>query len=298
MVKLLRQQPLLKILLFTVLFAILASIFFISRFQLFENAQVSYYPNTKIKIENTQKSVKTHYQCQNIQHSSSQALPNPLSLLVWNIHKGEDTNWQTTLQNFSQNRPLVLLQEATNLQQFNQYLPDYFQLHSTTFQYQNLQSGVLTASDTLPIKYCANLTAEPWIKVPKSTLISYYPLSNGDTLLVANVHAINFEWGIEQYHQQMQQLSKLLAQHQGAIILAGDFNAWNKARTALIKQLAEQLNLKEVVFSSDERSKFLGNPLDYAFIRGFEVNNAQVIKTTASDHNPLLFTLSLAQTGK
>ena len=79
----------------------------------------------------------------------------------------------------------------------------------------------------------------------------------------------------------------LISRHQGPIILAGDFNTWNGGRLALIDELTQQAGLQEVQFNPDQRMRFLDNPLDHIFVRGFKINRALTMETDASDHNPL-----------
>ncbi|MDF5512591.1 endonuclease/exonuclease/phosphatase family protein, partial [Vibrio parahaemolyticus] len=123
----------------------------------------------------------------------------------------------------------------------------------------------------------------------KSALYSEYPLSNGSTLAVANIHAVNFTLGVQAYQQQIDVLVNALTKHQGPVILAGDFNSWNEARWSTLRDIVEKLALQEVVFQPDLRTRFItGRVLDHVFYRGLTLEKAKAPTTDASDHNPLL----------
>ena len=119
------------------------------------------------------------------------------------------------------------------------------------------------------------------------------PLEKGNSLLLINVHLINFEWGISAYQAQLEQLFFFVENHQGPIIISGDFNAWNERRLNLVNNLMQKYGLDSVVLSQDERVRFLGYPLDYIFTRGVKVVSATSEVVTSSDHNPLLMTFEL-----
>ncbi len=81
--------------------------------------------------------------------------------------------------------------------------------------------------------------------------------------------------------------------HQGPIIISGDFNAWNERRLNLVNNLMQKYGLDAVTLSQDERLRFLGYPLDYIFTRGVKVVSATSEVVTSSDHNPLLVEFEL-----
>ncbi|MDW1872991.1 endonuclease/exonuclease/phosphatase family protein, partial [Vibrio sp. Vb0598] len=145
-----------------------------------------------------------------------------------------------------------------------------------------------------PVKACAYTSKEPWLRLPKSALYSQYRLSNGESLAVINVHAINFTVGTEEYTSQLSALETLLKQHSGPIVFAGDFNSWSEYRITAMKQALREANLREVQFSPDHRTQFItGLPLDHVFYRGLTLKNAKAPQSDASDHNPLLVSFTL-----
>ncbi|USD65923.1 endonuclease/exonuclease/phosphatase family protein [Vibrio sp. SCSIO 43136] len=214
-----------------------------------------------------------------------------INLLVWNIYKQNRSNWAEVLGELSQDKSLVLLQEASITEDFNQWLKQYqwASSHVSAFKALDTSAGVLNLSRQLPIQACAFTQKEPWLQLPKSGLYAVYSLSNGQSLAVVNIHAVNFTVGTVEFSQQITALRNAIGQHKGPIIIAGDFNAWSEERTRTMYQLMASLTMKEVELSPDNRTRFVsGYALDYVFYRGLTVKTAKAPETDASDHNPLL----------
>ena len=217
-------------------------------------------------------------------------------LLVWNLHKGQDAGWQQALNRLAQGRDLLLLQEVLNTQELAEQYSSRFPtaLYASAFAYLQKQSGVEILSQFAPRFYCAGAKSEPWIRIPKVGAAMSLPLSNGQALLLVNVHLINFEMYPTAYEEQLRTLMQLVAQHQGPLVLSGDFNSWSSYRMAIIRKLITEFGLVEVPFAQDHRLRFLGNPLDHIFVRGLNVLNATTEPTESSDHAPLLLEVELA----
>ena len=211
-------------------------------------------------------------------------------LITWNVHKGQDKGWQEDLARLSKQADFVLLQEATQHQNLSTFSTALF---VSSFSFNELLSGVKTFTQTQPEWYCGGGVAEPIIQIPKVASIMNLPLEKGNSLLIINVHLINFEWGISAYQAQLEQLFSFVENHQGPIIMAGDFNAWNEERLNLVNNLIQKYGLDSVALSRDERVRFLGYPLDYIFTRGVKVVSATSEVVTSSDHNPLLMEFEL-----
>lgn len=219
-----------------------------------------------------------------------------LNVLIWNIYKQGKENWQTALDRLSADRQLLLLQEASMTESFKQWLVDGSWISNQVSAFKALGSGagVINIAQKLPEKACAYTSTEPWLRLPKSALYSQYRLSNGDTLAVVNIHAINFTVGTDEYSSQISALETLLKQHSGPIVFAGDFNSWNEYRLDAMKQALQKANLQEVIFIPDHRTQFItGQRLDHVFYRGLVLKNAKAPQSDASDHNPLLVSFVL-----
>ena len=217
-------------------------------------------------------------------------------LLVWNLHKGQDAGWQQALNRLAQGRDILLLQEVLNTQglaaQYSLRFPTA--LYASAFAYLQQQSGVEILSQFAPHFYCAGAKSEPWIRIPKVGAAMSVPLAHGQALLLVNVHLINFEINPTSYEEQLRTLMQLISQHQGPLVLSGDFNSWNGYRAQIIRKVINEFDLEEVSFAQDHRLRFLGNPLDHIFVRGLNVLNATTEPTESSDHAPLLLEVELA----
>lgn len=127
-------------------------------------------------------------------------------------------------------------------------------------------AGVMTLATAHPIYCCPLREKEPLLRLAKSALITVYPLPNGEHLMVANVHAINFSFGVDVYTRQLSKLGEHISKHVGPVLLAGDFNAWSRQRVNALKRFVRSVGLKEVNYDTDQRTKAFGRPLDYLFI--------------------------------
>lgn len=219
-----------------------------------------------------------------------------LNILVWNIFKQKRADCLSVLQHYSDKTSLILLQEAQTTPQLLNFITRNKKIADqvAAYSFNDVYAGVMTISNATPISSIPFKEREPLIRIPKSALITEYILPNtSQTLLVANIHAVNFSLGIKIYRQQIRMLLTQVSLHQGPVILAGDFNAWSKQRINLLYQLIHNINLKPVNFLTDIRKTFMGRPLDFVFYRGLTVKHAEIIHTDTSDHNPLLVNFSL-----
>jgi len=213
-----------------------------------------------------------------------------LAVASWNIYKQQNSGWQTLLSQLASQNQLLLLQEVKLSDEFEQWQQQsHHQLAMVqAFRQGETSLGVMNLSEVSARQSCGYLTAEPLIQFPKSSLLSYFPLSNGETLLVANLHSINFEYALDSYAQQLQQLLPALQAHKGPIIFGGDLNTWRQARLSMLAQITNTLGLKAVIPVKDTRTTVMGYPIDHLYYRGLTLESARVIDTETSDHHPLL----------
>jgi raw score 6.21 len=268
--------------------AILGAGYFFTSLTIFDRTLIQL--NTSQKLSYIPFENKLNMQCDKADNLVPKLAFSSFHLITWNVHKGQDTGWQEDLERFSKRADFVLLQEATQHQNLNTFSTALF---VSSFSFKDLLSGVKTFTKTQPEWYCGGGVAEPLIQIPKVASVMSFPLEKGDSLLLINVHLINFEWGISAYQTQLEQLFSFIENHQGPIIMAGDFNAWNETRLNLVNNLMQKYGLDSVTLSQDERVRFLGYPLDYIFKRGVKVARATSEVVTSSDHNPLLMEFEL-----
>ena len=268
--------------------AILGAGYFFTSLTIFDRTLIQL--NTSQKTSYIPFKNKLNMQCDKADDLVPKLAASRFHLITWNVHKGQDTGWQEDLERLSKQADFVLLQEATQHQNLSTFSTALF---VSSFSFNELLSGVKTFTQTQPEWYCGGGVAEPIIQIPKVASVMNLPLEKGNSLLLINVHLINFEWGISAYQAQLEQLFSFVENHQGPIIMAGDFNAWNEDRLNFVNNLIQKYGLNSVVLSQDERVRFLGYPLDYIFTRGVKVVSATSEVVTSSDHNPLLMEFEL-----
>ena len=268
--------------------AILGAGYFFTNLTIFDRTLIQL--NTSQKTSYIPFKNKLNMQCDKADDLAPKLAASRFHLITWNVHKGQDTGWQEDLERLSKQADFVLLQEATQHQNLSTFSTALF---VSSFSFNELLSGVKTFTQTQPEWYCGGGVAEPLIQIPKVASVMNLPLEKGNSLLLINVHLINFEWGISAYQAQLEQLFSFVENHQGPIIMAGDFNAWNEDRLNLVNNLIQKYGLDSVSLSQDERVRFLGYPLDYIFTRGVKVISATSEMVTSSDHNPLLMEFEL-----
>lgn len=219
-----------------------------------------------------------------------------LELLVWNIYKQNRVNWHSELDKFSQSSQLLLLQEASMTEALKSWITErqWGGNQAAAFRVLGESVGVLNLSKQMPSHACAYTEVEPWLRLPKSAIYALYRLSDGQSLAVVNLHAVNFTYGTDEYANQLSTLITRLDEHQGPVIVAGDFNSWSEQRMTAMKTALQGAGMQEVIFSPDHRIQFVtGFALDHVFYRGLTVINAKAPQTDASDHNPMLVRFSL-----
>lgn len=222
--------------------------------------------------------------------------PNSIKVLVWNLHKGANSDFAKDLTALSEDKDILIFQEML----LDQKMTDIFLAMNgfgfetaTSFFYppKMNRTGVATASKSAPSEtsYVRTEILEPAIKSPKVTLITRYPISGTDKFLtVANIHSINFV-NSGNFKIELERISEVLKKYPSPIIFAGDFNTWLNEKTQFLNIIRNKLNLKEAIFNPDQRLRFNKHPLDH-----FLYSSDLVIKTskvdgfyTGSDHKPL-----------
>lgn len=218
---------------------------------------------------------------------------NNITILNWNIYKGDRKNWAKDFRQLSKGKDLVIIQEARLNPQVKEALKKQ-SIHwtlNTGFYVNDEATGVLTGSRVKPVSSCGLRTTEPFLRLPKTALVNQYELTGTDEkLLVANIHSINFTLGTEVYQEQIDMLSAEIAQHHGPVIVAGDFNNWSDERGQILDSMVKKLSLKAVTYKGHNRVLVFGNPIDHVFYRGLEAVSSEAKKVTSSDHNPIRVT--------
>ncbi len=216
--------------------------------------------------------------------------------LVWNVYKkNNDVKWREEFEYIMNvyHPDIILFQESVStftIEPIHSYR-HFGYLFFPNFSYKNRAYGLLNASKSKIINFNSLYSRdfEPILKTPKMIMATKYKLNNGETLLVVNVHLINFV-KTEKFQAQLRQIEEVCLSHKGAVVLAGDFNTWNRKRFSLLCESAKKLSLKMVKFpvNSSKRS-ILKEPLDHIFYRGLKLKRSKVLEfCKSSDHKPLL----------
>ena len=224
--------------------------------------------------------------------------PDRITLLSWNSYKQTSPAWLARLHQLSTGVDLLTLQEGVMSKGLRDQLKEDFPggwLLANAFSQKDRPTGVLTAAGVQSDFSCSFRIAEPIIIVPKTVLISRYPIAGSNaTLLLANLHMVNFSLAFTTYREQLRKTFDLLNQHEGPILIAGDFNSWSRGRQTIMLHFADALGMETVRFPEDTRSRFHGHALDYIFYRGLQQLTASSPPVNESDHNPLLATFRVA----
>ena len=219
-------------------------------------------------------------------------VPQKVSLLVWNIHKGESI--KNKKLPFSLNAyDFVFIQE--NMWRWSlEGLP--FNGHHyfiPTFSIDNDKTGVSLLSQYEAKRFMGlhSNYYEPFIISPKSYLVLEF-----DRIALINVHALNFvtfeEWKAE--IDRISEKAKKYIEDKSGLIIAGDFNTWNEERFNYLRTKFTNIGLQEITYKKDLRTKTFGFPIDYVFSHGFRLRDSNVFAVEEfSDHNALEVVLEI-----
>lgn len=218
--------------------------------------------------------------------------PAGFTLSTWNIYKGQMPGWRGDLDRLYEESDILLLQESHMDPGMLRWLAggklDWSMAHA--FTYRDFWTGVLTAGRVQQAALCAQRTPEPYIRLPKTVLISYFPLQGSRSpLMVVNMHGINFTLGSGTLSEQLADLEKLVEKHPGPLIVAGDMNTWSRQRMQRVDDLARKHGLQRVEFQQSASVHF-GRQVDHVYYRGLQPLASHVIPVQSSDHYPLVVT--------
>ncbi len=227
-----------------------------------------------------------------LQHGRPTAsiLPKCFTVCIWNWQKSKQKPWGEEFKKAAAATDLFLAQEVRRSPQVLEIMeqtPYHWSGAVSFLSRHNSPTGVATGCVARPLKIAFKAgEREPFLRVPKMMLATLIPLDRERALLVINIHAINFR-GLKPFASNLQRAAELLLNYSGPVLLGGDFNAWSLKRCRLLHQMVCAAGLSEVPFEPDTRTRCLGRPVDYLFVRGLRVKAAGVRVTRGSDHNML-----------
>lgn len=220
-----------------------------------------------------------------------------ISVVNWNIQKGRNTEWVSDLDEIGARPDLLILQEASvRTDVWRDLVPGHHESFAEGFGPDWSPSGVMTVSAAAPLTECDLVAHEPWFGTRKATLVTEYALSGTDrTLLVVNIHGINFALGLSDLKNQFAQAQAVIEAHDGPVVFSGDFNTWRSERARALEEMLAELGLTALDFDVDHRKRFFGWALDHIYVRGLYSEFATTLQSDASDHNPMTVRLRLAE---
>ena len=219
-----------------------------------------------------------------------------IRVVNWNMQKGGHPDWAEDLDAIQDETDILILQEASpDLEAWNRLTPMHHRSFAQGFQGFGHNTGVMTLSAATPVAECDLAVREPWLRTRKAMLVTEYGLANSDaTLLVINIHGVNFSLGMRELKRQMAAAEHIIAAHNGPVLFSGDFNTWRGGRTTLIHETVSDLGLEALEYDADHRKRFLGWPLDHIYVRGLDTVTATTHELDSSDHNPMLVEFRLS----
>lgn len=220
-------------------------------------------------------------------------LPENFGLLCWNVQKknlGYRFNrfFSELLEHY---KIEILAFQEVKLNLSSASLPGKFHFScAPNIRFLNHVYGVLNGS-CIPENNSFSLLSshrEGMIQTRKSAIFSTYTLYSGEPLLLLNLHAINFR-ADKIYHKEIELIFDAIRHHQGAMIVTGDFNSWNKQRMEYLMKLSEALDLKNSEIEHSHLIKsFMNHKLDHIFYRGLQLIESHAVDVQhLSDHNAL-----------
>jgi len=227
-------------------------------------------------------------------------LPNTFSLLVWNIHKENQTSiFRVTLQSLLEKYPsdFLLFQEVKHPKAKTLSLEDYSYALASNIETSKNIFGVSTAAkvhfNTVSTSMSSNRELAGFA-THKSLLITEHPFQNNRSLHIVNLHAINFV-SLKSFTLELGKIERTLQAYSGPIIIGGDFNNWSNRRVQVLENFQKQLGLEKAIINQPQHIKTIfSKPLDHVFYRGVTLIKAEAINThKVSDHNPIYATFSV-----
>lgn len=217
-----------------------------------------------------------------------------LRILVWNIYKGRNRQWQDDFLTLTGNKDLVILQESVLNTRHDALFqtPDKFEWVMAR-THQNRKNGMATGVKTgccapsLERRFFISPDKEPILNTSKMLLSTTYPVEGHAPLMVINIHAINFV-SFQKYGRQTAQIIEAIGEHEGPVILAGDFNTWNVNRLRKLYEITHSLGLIEAPLQKRPRWGHFNQTLDHVFYKRITLDSAELrFDIKSSDHYPI-----------
>jgi endonuclease/exonuclease/phosphatase (EEP) superfamily protein YafD len=184
------------------------------------------------------------------------------------------------------------LQEAVHNDQTTFPIDNFETVFASNIERKKQNYGVATVSSHTITRKTKILTThrESVINTHKASLITDIVI-NGIKIVIVNIHAINFK-SSRVYEYEFEKIKSIIQPkiNSHPIIIAGDFNSWNKKRVKIIKDFCLEFGFKTAFLDEEHLVKsFQKYSLDFILYRGLYLENATALDCVKiSDHNPIV----------
>ncbi len=219
------------------------------------------------------------------------------SFMTWNIYKGGYDGLYTDYSNFVDTVDFISTQEFLLNSDQAELINNKQNSHwafAKSFESGDGWTGVATvskwqATSSTPVK---SPGTEPFAGTPKMSLISTFAIEDGRTLMIVNVHCLNFNLSHGAFKEQVADLMSRIQSHQGPMILGGDVNTWSSVRLEYLLKKTSELGLTRLDLENE--MGIMGATLDHIFVREVKVSSSMVMDdVSTSDHLPFMMEFSL-----
>ncbi|MGQ4002793.1 endonuclease/exonuclease/phosphatase family protein [Francisellaceae bacterium CB300] len=220
-----------------------------------------------------------------------------LSIMSWNAYKVDHKKPQIFAEYIKETYAkfdidVFCLQEAVSHSKSRFPIENFNVNFASNIILKSRNYGVATVTNMTISKSIKVLTThkESVINTHKASLISHIDF-HGQEVVVVNIHAINFKSN-RVYEYEFEKIKEFICldKYHHPIIIAGDFNSWNRKRVKLIKDFCREFNFKIAFLGEPKLIKsFQKNHLDFVLYRGLSLDSACVLDCKKiSDHNPII----------
>jgi len=254
---------------------------------------LKHYYKSFFNFMNVRGSLAHHHVLADKHADDNLGLPSKFSIGVWNTFKGGGgSHFDRDFLKIYRDHDILCLQEVLMSESGFWKLDNRLKNFVFASSYQrrdDLYEGVMSVATTSALDSSFQVPSrrtEPFLKTPKTSLVTEYLFRNGiDKLLVVNSHAILFRT-VPSFDVEMSYLLAKISEYSGPAIICGDFNTvTNKYLRVLIDRFSNE-GFQLAVMENESRKRH--KVLDHIFYRGLNMVEAKIDKKIKSSDHPFL----------
>lgn len=220
--------------------------------------------------------------------------PARIRVAIWNMCKGAGgILFEHDFRSLCYRSDLILTQEALlSRRSLRTFAERGFEtMHAASYRRRDgLRDGVMTVSRVRSLDAASRIVCkypEPILKTPKAALVKFFRIEGcEERLMVVNLHATLIR-SVAGAVEEMEHLLEHLPEHEGPLLLGGDFNTFTPAYFRAVSSVLGRIGLEYVPIADDPRAPLAA--LDQVFCRKLRPVKAEIDTTVRnSDHFPLL----------